>query len=97
MLWVAVAKFCSISRMKVSAAFFAGELSSLGTNAVLRAEGVTHPVAFHLRNTAAFLNLMEEGTMTTVLAIPPRANRNRRGWSLRRADVRKQVYRESHA
>lgn len=24
-------------------------------------------------------------------------NRNRRGWSLRRADVRKQVYRESHA
>ena len=26
-----------------------------------------------------------------------RANRNRRGWSLRRADVRKQVYRESHA
>jgi len=39
------------------------------TNAVLRAEGVTHPGAFHLRNTAAFLNLMEEGTMTTVLAI----------------------------
>jgi len=39
------------------------------TNAVLRVEGVTHPGAFHLRNTAAFLNLMEEGTMTTVLAI----------------------------
>ena len=39
------------------------------TNTVLRAEGVTHPGAFHLRNTAAFLNLMEEGTMTTVLAI----------------------------
>ena len=27
------------------------------------------PGAFHLRNTAAFLNLMEEGTMTTVLSI----------------------------
>jgi len=40
------------------------------TNAVLRAEGVTHPAAFHVRNTAAFPNLMEvEGTMTTVLAI----------------------------
>ena len=38
------------------------------TNAVLRAEGVTHPGAFHLRKAAAFLNLME-GTMTTVLAI----------------------------
>ena len=35
------------------------------TNAVLRTEGVTHPGAFHLRNTAAFLHLMEEGTMTT--------------------------------
>ena len=39
------------------------------TNAELRAEGVTDPGAFHLRNTAAFLHLMEEGTMTTVLAI----------------------------
>ena len=35
------------------------------TNAALRAEGVTHPGAFHLRNTAAFLHLMEEGPMTT--------------------------------
>ena len=30
----------------------------------LTKESVTHPGAFHLRNTAAFLNLMEEGTMT---------------------------------
>ena len=42
MLWAAVAKFCSISRMKVSAAF---------------------------SRASCFLNLMEEGTMTTVLAI----------------------------
>jgi phenylpyruvate tautomerase PptA (4-oxalocrotonate tautomerase family) len=34
------------------------------TNAVLRAEGVTHSGAFHPRNTAAFLHLMDEGTMT---------------------------------
>ena len=35
------------------------------TKAVLRAEGVAQPGTFHLRNTAAFLHLMEEGTMTT--------------------------------
>jgi hypothetical protein len=35
------------------------------TNAVLSAEGVTHPGNFHLRNTTAFLHPMEEGAMTT--------------------------------
>jgi phenylpyruvate tautomerase PptA (4-oxalocrotonate tautomerase family) len=35
------------------------------TKAVLRAEGVAQPGMFHLRNTAAFLHLMEEGTITT--------------------------------
>ena len=35
------------------------------TNAVLRAEGVAQPGMFHLRNTAAFLHLMEEESITT--------------------------------
>jgi phenylpyruvate tautomerase PptA (4-oxalocrotonate tautomerase family) len=35
------------------------------TKAVLRAEGVAEPGTFHLRNTAPFLHLMEEGTITT--------------------------------
>ena len=35
------------------------------TKAVLRAEGVAQPGMFHLRNTAAFLHLMGEETITT--------------------------------
>jgi hypothetical protein len=35
------------------------------TKAVLRAQGVAEQGTFHLRNTAAFLHPMEEGTITT--------------------------------
>jgi phenylpyruvate tautomerase PptA (4-oxalocrotonate tautomerase family) len=35
------------------------------TKAVPRAEGVVQPGTFHLRNTAAFLHLTDEGTITT--------------------------------
>ena len=55
-----------------SALFLKESPEALGldlTNTELRAERVTHPGAFHLRNTAAFLNLMEEGTMTAVMVI----------------------------
>jgi hypothetical protein len=51
------------------------------TNAVLLAEGVTHPGAFHLRNIAAFLNLRERNDDDGLGDFRREQNRNRRGWS----------------
>lgn len=68
------------------------------TNAVLRAEGVTHPGGL---SSAKHRGLSEPDRGRNdddgLGDFRREQNRNRRGWSLRRADVRKQVYRESHA
>src|SRR5579863_10090010 len=111
MLWAAVAKFCSISRMMASTAFSRAGCLRLGRvrgiSSRSRSQQERGPTRtaprvgrIHRSNGNGKEKTYADSTLFAKEShgdVRREQNRNRRGWSLRRADVRKQVHRESHA